>query len=90
MAESRNGKSLAGSDIIYGEDDTYREIREKIQPLLIPVMENLLKLESRGKRVLDIGCGPGHWCRVATECGATSVDGFDIQGGCHKSYLTVQ
>ena len=52
------GKLLAGNDIIYGEDDTYREIREKIQPFLIPVMENLLKLDSRGKRVLDIGCGP--------------------------------
>jgi len=32
-----------------------------------------------GKRVLDIGCGAGNWCVTAAQCGAKSVDGFDIQ-----------
>ena len=32
-----------------------------------------------GKRVVDIGCGPGQWSRMAAECGAKTVDGFDVQ-----------
>ena len=66
-------------DRIFGKDDLYRKSRDKIYPFLLPVMECLLKLGSPGKRVLDIGCGPGHWSRVAAESGAMSVDGFDIQ-----------
>ena len=32
-----------------------------------------------GKRVLDIGCGVGDWCCLVAQCGAKTVDGFDIQ-----------
>ena len=32
-----------------------------------------------GKRVLDVGCGAGNWCNTAAQCGAKTVDGFDIQ-----------
>lgn len=32
-----------------------------------------------GKRVLDVGCGTGNWCYAAAQCGAKTVDGFDIQ-----------
>ena len=32
-----------------------------------------------GKRVLDVGCGAGNWCYIAAQCGAKTVDGFDIQ-----------
>ena len=32
-----------------------------------------------GKRVLDIGCGVGDWCSLVAQCGAKTVDGFDIQ-----------
>ena len=32
-----------------------------------------------GKRVLDVGCGAGNWCSTAAQCGAKTVDGFDIQ-----------
>ena len=32
-----------------------------------------------GKRVLDIGCGAGHWSYTAAQFGAKTVAGFDIQ-----------
>jgi len=32
-----------------------------------------------GKRVLDIGCGAGNWCHTASQYGASTVHGFDIQ-----------
>ena len=31
-----------------------------------------------GKRVLDLGCGNGHYCRMAVEHGATQVVGVDV------------
>jgi len=42
------------------------------------IIEDIRNLVS-GKRVLDIGCGAGNWCITAAQCGAKSVDGFDIQ-----------
>ena len=42
-------------------------------------MDEYLKSEVPGKKVLDIGCGIGNWCYKAAENGAKSVDGFDIQ-----------
>jgi len=66
-------------DTVYGKDNSYIQNEKKMHLFLYPVMENLLKRECRGKRVLDIGCGPGQWCRMAAEYGAKSVDGFDIQ-----------
>ena len=38
-----------------------------------------LKNLAAGKRVLDVGCGAGNWCYAAAQCGAKTVDGFDIQ-----------
>ena len=38
-----------------------------------------LKTLVKGKRVLDVGCGVGDWCCLATQYGAKSVDGFNIQ-----------
>ena len=38
-----------------------------------------LKNMVAGKRVLDVGCGAGNWCYTAAQCGAKTVDGFDIQ-----------
>ena len=32
-----------------------------------------------GKRFLDIGCGVGDWCLIASQYGAKSIDGFDVQ-----------
>ena len=43
------------------------------------VMDEYLKSEVPGKKVLDIGCGIGNRCYKAAENGAKSVDGFDIQ-----------
>ena len=40
---------------------------------------NSLKDLVPGKRVLDIGCGAGNWCYTAAQCGAITVDGFDVQ-----------
>ena len=46
---------------------------------LYPAMAEYFKSEVSGKKVLDIGCGNGHWCYEAAQCGAKTVDGFDIQ-----------
>ena len=46
---------------------------------LYPAMEDLLKAEIPGKKMLDIGCGAGIWCYQAARLGAESVHGFDIQ-----------
>jgi len=77
MAFSKSVSSKG--DAVYGKDDSYFQNEKHIHVFLYSVMENLLKRECRGKRVLDIGCGPGQWCRMAAECGAKSVNGFDIQ-----------
>jgi len=45
---------------------------------LYPALEQYLTSQVIGKRVLDIGCGTGKWVKYAAECGAGSVDGFDI------------
>ena len=47
--------------------------------LLDPTIESFLKKEAPGKRIIDIGCGPGYWCYKAAQCGAKSIDGFDKQ-----------
>ena len=36
-------------------------------------------MQSSGKRILDIGCGPGRWSYQAADYGAKSIDGFDIR-----------
>ena len=46
---------------------------------LYPAMFEYFKSEIPGKKVLDVGCGDGHWCYEAAQYGAKSVDGFDIQ-----------
>ena len=49
------------------------------QAYFIPAVTQCLTSEVPGKKVLDVGCGPGDWCYLAAMCGAQSVDGFDIQ-----------
>ena len=49
------------------------------QAFFFPAITEYLKSKAKGKRILDIGCGPGKWSCYAVECGAKSVDGFDIQ-----------
>ena len=44
----------------------------------LPTMTEYLQSEIPGKKVLDIGCGPGQWSYQAAKYGAKSVDGFDI------------
>jgi len=43
-----------------------------------PTIKKYLSSMAPGKIVLDIGCGTGDWTKYAAECGAKSVDGFDI------------
>jgi len=43
-----------------------------------PAIIEYLQSEIPGKKVLDIGCGPGDWSYQGALCGAKSVDGFDI------------
>jgi len=56
--------------------------RFKEQPtkaaFLFPAAKEYLAKQASGKKVLDIGCGTGIWMKYAAECGAESVDGFDI------------
>ena len=41
-------------------------------------MDEFLKSQIPGKKVLDIACGTGIWCYKAAQYGPESVDGFDI------------
>ena len=80
VASQCNSRSAGDKgDDVYGKDSSYIQKEEKIHPFLAPVIKTYLKLESFGKRFLDIGCGPGQWSRMAALHGAKSVDGFDIQ-----------
>ena len=68
----------------YGSGEVERFAKKrKAEPqtiaFLYTVMNEYLKSEIPGKKVLDIGCGIGNWCYKAAESGAKSVDGFDIQ-----------
>ena len=70
----------------FGSNEVERFAKKrKAEPTTIAfldaVMDGYLKSEIPGKKVLDIGCGIGNWCYKAAECGAKSVDGFDIQEG---------
>ena len=49
------------------------------QAFFVPAISDYLKYKAPGKKILDIGCGPGDWSCQAAEYGAESVDGFDIQ-----------
>ena len=49
------------------------------QAFFFPAISDYLKSRAPDKRILDIGCGPGRWSCQAAECGAKSIDGFDIQ-----------
>ena len=44
-----------------------------------PTIGSFLEAEVPGKRVLDIGCGPGRWCCEAAQYSPKSIDGFDKQ-----------
>jgi len=79
---------MAGKNIIH-DRDKYNSLevqryanKFKQDPMhvafLFPAIEQYLTLQARGKKVLDIGCGTGKWVKYASECGACSVDGFDI------------
>ena len=52
-----------------------------MEAFVYPSLKEFLNVEAPGKKVLDIGCGSGDWACLAAECGAKSVDGFDIQEG---------
>ena len=52
-----------------------------MQAFVYPALREFLIAEAPGKKILDIGCGSGDWACLAAECGAKSVDGFDIQEG---------
>jgi len=50
----------------------------QLTAFFFPAATEYLQSEISGKKVLDIGCGPGKWSYQAAKYGAKSVDGFDI------------
>ena len=80
MASS--GRQYAHSKI-YDSSDVKRYAQNfkdpKYKAFLCPTMDQYLKSQIPGKKVLDIACGPGLWSYKAAQSGAKSVDGFDIQ-----------
>ena len=75
------------SESLYGGSSGVKTFSKKnnqdvlMQAFVYPALKEFLKAEAPGKNVLDIGCGSGDWACLAAECGAKSVDGFDIQEG---------
>ena len=59
----------------------YKELRSKSnsannleeKPELLSLLPDL-----KGKKVLDLGCGYGEWCKIYSEMGASYVKGIDI------------
>ena len=73
------------SESLYGGSTGVQSFAKKnkrdvlIQAFTYPALKDFLIKEAPGKKLLDIGCGSGDWACLAIECGAASVDGFDIQ-----------
>ena len=80
MASS--GRQYAHSKI-YDSSDVKRYSQNfedpKYKAFLCPTMDQYLKSQIPGKKVLDVACGSGIWSYKAAQSGAKSVDGFDIQ-----------
>lgn len=59
----------------------YRNLRDNLiglhENVIRPALPRLLPDDLAGKRVLDLGCGEGWFCRVALDAGADSVVGVD-------------
>ena len=77
----------SSSESLYGGSSRVKTFATKnrknalMQAFVYPALKEFLNVEAPGKKVLDIGCGSGDWACLAAECGAKSVDGFDIQEG---------
>ena len=77
-------------ECLYGGSSEVKKFAKKIKEdalmkvFVYPALKEFLTAEAPGKKVLDIGCGSGDWACLAAECGAKSVDGFDIQEGMVK------
>ena len=85
MDRSRETKKETASNHVffYGSDEV-KSFAVKRNPKLKnvffdPTIWSVLRKEAPGKRIIDIGCGPGSWCYKAAQCGAKSIDGFDKQ-----------
>ena len=67
---------------IYSSSDVARYVQNFEDPeyiaFLCPAMEEYLKSQIPGKKVLDIASGNGIWSYKAAQYGPKSVDGFDI------------
>ncbi len=51
------------------------------------MLEHLLALELKGKKVLDMGCGTGILAIFAAMKGATPIDAIDIDAWCYENTL---
>lgn len=58
----------------------YRNLRDNLVALHENVIQPMLPVivpDARGKRVVDLGCGEGFYCRIARDQGAAHVIGVD-------------
>ena len=72
-------KETSCHQVFYGSKEVAERSAKFNKAFLDTTIENYLKAEAPGKRILDIGCGAGIWCYQAARYGAKSVDGFDKQ-----------
>ncbi|MBC9797059.1 50S ribosomal protein L11 methyltransferase [Sinomicrobium weinanense] len=51
------------------------------------MIQHLLKLDLKGKKVLDMGCGTGVLAILAEKLGAAGIDAIDIDNWCYENSL---
>lgn len=73
--QPRQGSAPVQGELWGARARDYADVQE---PLLRPLFEDAIRRTGigRGSSVLDVGCGPGGFCRLAAETGAT-VAGID-------------
>ena len=65
-------KETSCHQVFYRSKEVAERSAKFNKAFLDTTIENYLKAEAPGKRILDIGCGAGIWCYQAARYGAKS------------------